>query len=268
MLDERSIKAAVIDRLFDVGALAEAVLINEMVYANWSRRADLAVANGHLHAFEIKSDFDSLRRLEGQISVYLECFDKLTIVVAPKYLNSVMQLTPNRVAIWCALEEDAGIRIKVIRAGRNEKIIDKDILIGYLLRDEIYRFLVFCGIHVQRSEPRSKLASMAKMHSIEKIRCFVIRALKERYKDSFGNFLNTRKNFTSTEDLISLRKVKDLKIDSTKQSVLVKTGNSPQSIDIDLTRLFPVGEVPSEIPTSIVIRRKVSKTRKALAKNS
>jgi len=97
VLNEGDIKAAVIDRLFASAALSDAVLINEMVIANWSRRADLVVANGKLHAFEIKSDFDSLRRLQGQVETYLSRFDKVTVVCTPKFAQLVRDCTESRV---------------------------------------------------------------------------------------------------------------------------------------------------------------------------
>ncbi|CAQ83853.1 MULTISPECIES: sce7726 family protein [Photorhabdus] len=69
---EDSIKAALIDWLIERNELNDnAVLINELPIANFSRRVDLALANGKLHAYEIKSDSDSLARLEGQISTYI-----------------------------------------------------------------------------------------------------------------------------------------------------------------------------------------------------
>ena len=263
VLDERYIKAAVIDRLLSTGALDDAVLINEMVYANWSRRADLAVANGHLHAFEIKSDFDSLRRLEGQIAIYLERFDKLTVVVAPKYLSSVLEMTPPQVAVWCALEEESGVRIKVVRAGRKQRVENRDVLIDYLLRDELYCFLSTHGIQVRRSDSRSHLVSLARMEPLSKLRAYVLHALKERYKESFSTFIALRKENTSPEDLIALRKTRNVEVETPRSSMpTVHVDFKPQRVQLALSRLFPTGEIPAEIPTSISVRGRVPKRRK------
>lgn len=75
-LREQEVKIALINWLYINGHLNDATIINEMVVANWARRADLAVANGNLHAFEIKSDFDSLKRLEGQLSTFSSRFEQ------------------------------------------------------------------------------------------------------------------------------------------------------------------------------------------------
>lgn len=268
MLDERSIKAAVIDRLLTTGALDDAVLINEMVYANWSRRADLAVANGHLHAFEIKSDLDSLRRLEGQIAIYLERFDKLTVVIAPKYLSSVLEMAPPQVAVWCASEEDSGVKIKVVRAGRMEKVKSRDVLIDYLLRDELYCFLSSHGVHVRQSDSRSQLVNLAIMQPIKKLRAYVLHALKGRYKESFNAFITLRKDITSPDDLIALRKVKDAEAELPQNSAPVtRAGSQPQRVPLVLSILFPSGDIPAEIPTCISVRNRVPKRRRCISVN-
>jgi len=266
VLDERRIKAAVIDRLLSTGALNDAVLINEMVYANWSRRADLAVANGHLHAFEIKSDFDSLRRLEGQIAIYLERFDKLTVVVAPKYLSSVLEMTPSQVAVWCVLEEATGVRIKVVRAGKKGKVENRDVLIDYLLRDELYCFLSTHGVQVRRSDSRSQLVSLARAQSLTKLRAYVLHALKERYKESFSTFIALRKESTSPDDLIALRKTRSVEEAIPHNSApVMHVDSKPQRVQLALSRLFPTGEIPTEIPTSISVRSRVPKRRKSMS---
>ncbi|MBX9303413.1 sce7726 family protein, partial [Serratia marcescens] len=95
LLREQDVKIAFIGWLYKKGLLDDATIINEMVVANWSRRADLAVANGHLQAFEIKSDFDSLKRLDGQLEIFTSRFEKVTVVCAPKFTYEVKKkVTP------------------------------------------------------------------------------------------------------------------------------------------------------------------------------
>jgi hypothetical protein len=261
LLDERSIKAAVIDRLFDSGMLNDAVLINEMVYANWTRRADLAVANGHLHAFEIKSDFDSLRRLEGQIEIYLERFDKLTLVVSPKFLDVVLASTPSRVAVWSVFEENGCTKIQVIRTGRKAKVQNRLVLIDYLLRDELYHFLVSRKVTVRRSDSRSYLIGLAETQPVAKLRAYVLEALKVRYQKSYSSFVALRKESTSPTDLVALRKDRDSQLLPQVKSA-IQTSPHVKEVTLALSRLFPSGEIPAEIPTSIFVRNRIAKRRK------
>lgn len=46
---------------------------------------DIAVINGHLHAYELKSEVDNLARLPNQIEAYNQVFDFLTIVISEKH---------------------------------------------------------------------------------------------------------------------------------------------------------------------------------------
>ena len=53
-------------------------------------RVDIAVFNGALHGFEIKSDYDTLDRLEGQAEVYNATLDTVTVVVGRTHLEHVL----------------------------------------------------------------------------------------------------------------------------------------------------------------------------------
>jgi hypothetical protein len=44
-------------------------------------RIDIAVFNGIMHGYEIKSDVDTLKRLPQQIKAYDSIFDKITLIV-------------------------------------------------------------------------------------------------------------------------------------------------------------------------------------------
>ena len=49
-------------------------------------RPDFLLVNGSLHGYEIKSDLDTLRRLDNQIRVYSKVLDLVTIVATPRHL--------------------------------------------------------------------------------------------------------------------------------------------------------------------------------------
>ena len=58
------------------------IVINEFSNLNCGARADLAIQiNNEIHAIEIKSGRDSVRRLESQLNIYLQYFDRVTIVL-------------------------------------------------------------------------------------------------------------------------------------------------------------------------------------------
>ena len=79
----------------DVTGHRDALLIDELALCRGSVRADLAVVNGLLHGYEIKSDRDSLRRLAGQADVYSQVFERMTLVVGDRYAHSAAAVVPD-----------------------------------------------------------------------------------------------------------------------------------------------------------------------------
>tara|TARA_R110000744_G_scaffold73919_5_gene147753 strand:- start:3975 stop:4520 length:546 start_codon:yes stop_codon:yes gene_type:complete len=90
MKDERQIACKLIDYLekdYDFDFIAR-----EVPFAEGVRRADIVAVSKRAqstYAFEIKSDSDTLTRLEGQIQDYKETFNYVFVVTTKKYLSSV-----------------------------------------------------------------------------------------------------------------------------------------------------------------------------------
>jgi len=72
----------------------DTVVVDELGLKHGRRRADIAVVNGHLIGYEIKSDEDSLCRLDEQIKAYGDVFDRATVIVGTKHADAVFSLVP------------------------------------------------------------------------------------------------------------------------------------------------------------------------------
>jgi hypothetical protein len=66
-----------------------------------SARTDIAVINGALHAFEIKSDSDSLDRLPSQIQAYQGVFEYITLICGNRLLSRARLAIPK----WWGLQK-------------------------------------------------------------------------------------------------------------------------------------------------------------------
>jgi len=73
---------------------ADTILIEELGLRRGQVRVDLAVVNGSLHGFEIKSDRDSLRRLAVQVDLYSQVLDRATLVVGERFAPHATSLVP------------------------------------------------------------------------------------------------------------------------------------------------------------------------------
>jgi hypothetical protein len=155
---EARMKAAVIDRLFS-GSLvnADSVLVSEMAIANWTRRADIVLANGKLWAFELKSESDSLARLPGQLEAFSYYFERLVVVVAARFERSARAMLTDGVGLW--VEEQDGILKERVRS----KILPlaKDAAISLMTATELRRLLSCNGVPRLKEAPRQKLESVA-----------------------------------------------------------------------------------------------------------
>jgi hypothetical protein len=69
-------------------------VLDELGLKNGEIRADIAVLNGKLVGYEIKTDKDTLSRLSSQVLAYNEVFDKVFIVTGEKHLYKSLELIP------------------------------------------------------------------------------------------------------------------------------------------------------------------------------
>jgi hypothetical protein len=106
----------------------------------------VAVINGCIHGYEIKSAKDNLDRFGTQIDIYRQTLQKLTLVAAPKHVASIMRLAPE----WCgviAAEQGprAGISFRVLRNPIANPDIDPVMMAHLLWRNEVIELLGQAG---------------------------------------------------------------------------------------------------------------------------
>lgn len=75
-------------------------------------RIDIAVINGHMHGYEIKSASDTLLRLPTQIEAYSKVFDFLSIVTENKYYKKVLDTIPDWVGLHICHEDGSIATVK------------------------------------------------------------------------------------------------------------------------------------------------------------
>jgi len=258
LLREQDIKIALIDWLYKKGMLSDATIINEMVVANWSRRADLAIANGSLQAFEIKSDFDSLKRLDGQLKIFKSSFEKVTIVCAPKFTCEVSKRVSSDVGVVEFQSNNNGVRFKVIQKGRICSRLNKVVYLGFLLKSELKDLLNQHGITFSNELHRDYLEVLASKLSLTKIREFVITSIKNRYHATSNEFLSRLhgNQEISISDLALLSKAKrknDSLVKFEFKACSNESLNEYHKVDVD-SIIRKYGDDISNIPEKVLKR--------------
>ena len=123
------------------------IIIDEMGVCSGTARVDLAVVNGELKGFEIKSERDTLARLEGQLSVYGRVFDTVSIVLDPKHLRRAQSLIPR----WWGMTVveptgDRALRLSEVRSEKRNEDQDPLALAQLLWREEALHVLRKAGL--------------------------------------------------------------------------------------------------------------------------
>ena len=72
-----------------------AQIIEELGVQHGTARIDIAIVNGIMHGYEIKSDCDTLHRLPEQVEEFNAIFDKITLVVGKRHLYQAMHIIPD-----------------------------------------------------------------------------------------------------------------------------------------------------------------------------
>jgi hypothetical protein len=209
MLKEPEIKAAFIDWLIDKNMLADdAVLINELPVDDFSRRVDLAIANGKLLAFEIKSDFDNLSRLEGQISTYLQHFDKVTLVCSTKFTDKAMELLPKNVEIIEFASQQNRVKFSIRNRGKLSKVSNNENFLSFVDKRQLVKKLREHKIACSEANSRTELYRISELLSSTKMRNIALSYLKSKYRRTHLAFSENRGVKTSPKDLEKLSKNK------------------------------------------------------------
>jgi hypothetical protein len=114
----------------------ETIIIEELGLCQGEARIDIAIVNGSIHGIEIKSDQDTLKRLDGQIEIYSRCLDMVTLVVGPRYLEKALNVIPKWWGVTKAESNNEKIILQEIRAHQNNPSPDAEAIIQLIWRDE------------------------------------------------------------------------------------------------------------------------------------
>jgi hypothetical protein len=123
------------------------LIIDELGICCGMARVDMAVVNGHLKGFEIKSDLDNLARLPSQVDLYSKVFDTVTIVTGPRHLKNVQSACPDWWGIAVAVRNESGVlELEHTRAEVENTTQDPSSIVKLLWRDEVLSILRRTGL--------------------------------------------------------------------------------------------------------------------------
>jgi hypothetical protein len=113
------------------------LVVDELGVCQGEFRIDVAVVNGALHGWEIKSDRDTLARLPAQAQAYSRVFDTVTLVVGETHLEDALALVPAWWGVLVASRHGEDAVLDAVRAGARNPAPDPLALAQLLWRDEL-----------------------------------------------------------------------------------------------------------------------------------
>ncbi|MHB1607992.1 MAG: sce7726 family protein [Acidiferrobacter thiooxydans] len=134
---------------------SDTVVLDELGICRGEVRVDVAVVNGEIHGYEIKSDRDSLRRLASQVELYSKVLDQATLVAGERHFDAAAALLPEWWGLLLVKPSNNGPHLKRVRRAQKNPSRDARSLVELLWLEDSIALLERHGLdRGVRSKPR------------------------------------------------------------------------------------------------------------------
>lgn len=190
-INDTQIRAAVYQKLFRKYSTATDVsVLEEVGVRHGAARVDFLVVNGMLHGFELKSDRDTLIRLQNQIPIYSSVLDRVTLIVGYRLADDALKIIPDWWGVkLVSLGKRGALHFHDAKTAKNNPSIKIEALAQLLWRNQALQVLEELGAATgmrskTRKEIYARLADCGDLNLIRTKVCY---------------FLHQRKNSESAE---------------------------------------------------------------------
>jgi hypothetical protein len=162
---------------------SDTLVVDELGLEEGKCRADIAVVNGNLDGYEIKSGADSLTRLNQQVISYNAVFDHSSIILEEKHLADASQKLPVWWGIILVSENmHEELMFETIKPPLMNPIVNNYAVAQLLWREEAQEILFNLGIRGSRLRQKRSILYSDIIEIIDSVglRCIVREYLKKR----------------------------------------------------------------------------------------
>jgi len=159
------------------------LIVEELGIDHGNLRADIAVINGRMTGYEIKSDQDSLVRLPSQVAGYSRVFDYAHLVTTRRHLGGAEAILPPWWGIIAVTAgPDGSLRFRTMRRGLPNPRVSAIAVAGLLWRDEVIAALRDLGLRGTqlRGERASLYMSLVRRATTDQVAALVRECLRAR----------------------------------------------------------------------------------------
>lgn len=158
-------------------------VVDELSLPVAKARIDVAVINGSLHGYEIKSASDTLQRLPAQIEAYSKVFDYLSVVTEKKYHERILDFIPSWVGLIVCNEKKGVKTIKHVRKSKLNKNKQGFFIAKLLWRSELIDSLIEYQIPFNKKDRNWLLCEALSLALDIKTVSFIVRDKLKQRKD-------------------------------------------------------------------------------------
>jgi hypothetical protein len=116
-------------------------IVEEMGVWSGAVRIDIAVINGKLLGYELKSNSDTLDRLPRQVEIYGKIFDQVTLVVGDRHAEKAFKVIPSWWGCKVASMNNSDVTLRWRRKPTLNPSLDPTILVQMLWKEEAIAIL-------------------------------------------------------------------------------------------------------------------------------
>jgi hypothetical protein len=136
--------------------IKDTIIIDEFDLCSGLSRIDVAVINGVIHGYEIKSEEDTLKRLPLQMNYYNKSLEKISVATNRVHLKEIKRSIPK----WWGLiliDEDNKRKLNEIRKAKKNPSVEKKSLLQLLWKEELFSIMQKYNVKVNRSSNKNTL---------------------------------------------------------------------------------------------------------------
>ncbi len=133
--------------------------VEELKMPRPSARIDLAVVNGEIAGFEIKSDADTLTRLGVQVPAFSQFFDKVSVVTTRKHVDAARKKIP----YWWGIIICESNGFHIARTAKQNRNIDVSSLLYALSKAEIAEVGRLAGLPISLGWSKDRMVRAAEV---------------------------------------------------------------------------------------------------------
>lgn len=144
---------------------------------------DIALFNGESKAFEIKTEYDTPKRLDSQLDNYCKFFDKCYLIIPEDLLSKYLPIVADHIGILLMSHSKLSVNLFQYRDALNNEVLSPELVMRVLRTQEFKNIIShYYGAlpNVSCFEMFDYCSNLIKHIPTEKLRLYVLNEIKSR----------------------------------------------------------------------------------------